>query len=101
MSSDWGEHFARSAVLEHASVFAFRHLREQLAMHGAPRRQRWLAQRLDRNARARVKLAYERARAELAQELEARPPEALVDAAGVPDRNSARELFVALERRLW
>lgn len=197
--SQLGTHFARSAVLEHASVFAFRHLRAELAVRGAPRRllarisramrderrhtrstrslarrfgarvelsrlalpagrtleqialenavegcvretygalvawfqaesardpavratmrriareetqhaalsyeiQAWLEPRLSVSARARVTAARDRARAELARELEARPAQELVDIAGLPDRTRALQLFAALEQRLW
>ena len=47
-----GQHFARSARLEEASVQAFQRLRDELAAHGAPRR---LLRRIDVAARDEVR----------------------------------------------
>jgi rubrerythrin len=193
------EHFARSAQLEAASVFAFRDLRSQLSRLGAPKRQRralsraardeqrhtramtslarrfgakpttpqidaapersveqlaienaiegcvretygalsatwtaqtardpgiratfrriaheetrhaalsweihrWLQEKLDQSARARVQAAMLEAQQELGHETAGKPPEALTANHAVPPRDAAQSLFASLQRELW
>jgi hypothetical protein len=58
--------------------------------------QRWLDQRLDGHARARVRAAREMALAELSQELDHPVDPELCERAGLPSREHAKRLFGAL-----
>jgi hypothetical protein len=61
----------------------------------------WLARKLDRAARRRVKAARQRTAEELATEMSRPVAPELVTAVGLPDADRAGELIAAAKRGLW